>query len=225
MSEDRGSALSFNRRRFMKGAGVVAGLTAAGGAGVLLDPGAAEASEIPGEGDLPLSKVDPAELVEPGEVQGDTVAGVVVEEGADSILVHPTEESPIKVNVLPGANLTIEGRVPLTDYRLGDEVIAVGERRGDEFVAKGITVVFRLKEVTILARRGRTLQTSDGEIVLLPWVKAEGGIWNGKRFRRVTPDALKPGDEILAVGMVNQRSETMRANTVAIPARESLLGP
>jgi multidrug efflux pump subunit AcrA (membrane-fusion protein) len=235
MEEDMGEERSrdsatpgINRRKFMRRAGATAAGVAvtAVGAEALLDSSEASGSEIPGEGRVPLSQVDPNELLEPGEIQGDTVAGVVITTGPQSLLVHPTEDVPVTVNVEPDAYLTIEGRVPFSAYEVGDEVVAVGERRGNTFTAKAITAVFRLKEVTIYSREGRTLQTSDGEILLRPWAVSRSGVWNGRRYLRVSPDALKPGDEILVEGTVNKRTGRMRAGFVVVPADgESLLGP
>lgn len=228
MGEERQSnGAGFNRRRFMRRAGAAAAGAVVVGAGaepLLSDSKAAD--EVPGEGEVPLSEVDPNELLRPGKILGDTVAGVIIETGPQSVLVHPTEDSPITVNVLTNAELVIEGEVSLSAYEVGDEVIAVGERRGDEFVAKGMTIVFRKKEVTILARNGRLLKTSDGEILLLPWVVSEGGMWGSRRYQRVSPDDLQPGDEILAFGRVNQRTGLMKANNISVPANgENLLGP
>lgn len=216
MTDEQDSAKAgINRRRLIRDAGAAAAgvAVAAAGAEALLESGQAAQAQVP------LSQIDPDELVEPVEppgIKGDVLSGEIIAIEGRRLVLRPFESAPVTVNVVPDAHVPREGETSLSDFRLGDEVVVLGERRGSEFTAVGVTVRYRLKEATIYSRDDRALQTSEGEILLLPWTITKGGVWNEKLYQGVPLDELKPGDEILAFGLVNQRSGTMVADLITV---------
>jgi len=212
-----GSAIAeagINRRKFMRRAGVAAvGLAAAAaGAGTSLDNGTAASVQVP------LSQINPKALVTPVEIQGDVLGGEILSISADNLVLRPTGSAPVSVEVLPSAYIVKEGEVSLSAFEPGEEVDVLGRRDGNNFTAVGIAPLFRVKEATIYSRKGRVLKTSDGEIALLPGVRTKGGVSGGVRYMAVPIEELKPGDEILAVGILNRQSGRLNAGGVSVRA-------
>lgn len=203
-----------NRRKFMGRAGAaVAGIAAAAaGAGTFFDTSTAASGQVP------LSQINPEALVTPVDIQGDVLGGEILSINADSFLLRPTGSAPVSVEVLPSAHIVKEGEVSLSAFEPGEEVDVLGRRNGNNFTAVGIAPLFRVKEATIYSRKGRVLRTSDGEIALLPGVRMKGGVSGGVRYIAVPAEELKPGDEILAVGILNRQSGRLNAGGVSVRA-------
>ncbi|HEY6780402.1 MAG TPA: hypothetical protein VI111_05565 [Thermoleophilaceae bacterium] len=215
MSTNRDSAdAGINRRRFVRGAGATAAgiAIAAAGADALLDDAKTSASA-----QVPPPALDPEGLLKAGDLPVDHVLeGDIVSLSPQSMVIHPLDSSPVRVDLAANANVNREGPVPLSAYSPGEEVVVLGNQRGDHFEAVGVAAMFRSKEATLYSREGPLLHTSDGEIMLTPNTRPRGGLWAGKFTEARALAELKAGDRIIVVGLLNQKTGVMAASSISV---------
>lgn len=214
MSTERDpDARSVNRRTFMRNAGAAAaGMAAlAAGADAFLDgPDRAAFAQSS------VDRLDPAGLLKPGVPSGSVLEGDVVSIGSQSLAIRPSDATPVAVELAPNANISREGPAPLGAYNPGDEVVVLGDRRGDQFAAVGLAAVFRIKDSTLYSRKGNVLQTSDGNVILTPNTEPRGGVWNATPVQPRPLAELRAGDQILVMGLENQKSGVMIASRIGV---------
>jgi hypothetical protein len=221
MSEERESASAgFNRRKFMRRAGVTAAgvAVAAAGADALVKSPTTGAREP-----LAVEGLDPEGLVKPDPIPRENIlAGEILSMGERRLVIDPVEPGSIEVELAPNAYIHREGPAPLSAYRPGDEVVVLGEKRGKIFVAVGVAPMFRTIDVTVYSRDGSLLYTSGGKVLLTPSTISKRWVAGSKRAEARPLADLGAGDEIKVAGMLNQRSQILSANAVGVLASDSV---
>ncbi|MFL5900072.1 MAG: hypothetical protein ACJ75S_02590 [Solirubrobacterales bacterium] len=163
-----------------------------------------------------LSSLDPAGLLEPDVPRGAVLEGDILTVGSRSLVIHPVESKPVAVSLTPNADISREGPASLSAYKAGDEIAVLGDRSDGQFTAVGVAAVFRIKEATLFSRTANILHTSDGKIILTSTTAPRGGVWGNRRVQARPLAQLKAGDQILAMGLVNQQSDVMTASNVGV---------
>lgn len=217
-TEREGIEAGLSRRRFMRNAGAAtAGIAvAAAGAETFFADMASPATE-PGS----LSEISPRALSEPKPMKGDLLAGSIVSIASRSLVISPPASSPVTVSLTSNAHVRRAGDAPLSAYSAGEEVVVLGERRGNRFTAVSVMDVLRSWVTTINARTGRLLHTDQGTVMITPQTIADGVaaglVLTGspciQPFQAIPLNDLKAGDEISVQGHLNKKG-WMRAATI-----------
>jgi hypothetical protein len=212
-TEREGIEAGVSRRRFMRNAGAAtAGIAvAAAGAETFFADMANPATE-PGS----LSEINPKALSEGKPLKGDLLAGSIVSMGSRNLVVSPPGSSPVTVSLTPNAHVWRERDAPLSAYSVGEEVVLLGERRGNRFIAVSVMDIFRTWVATINSRTGSLLHTGQGTVMITPHTVAQGvAIPDGIScsFKPIPLDELKAGDEISVQGHLNKKG-WMQAATI-----------
>lgn len=206
----------FSRREFTRNAGAAtAGIAVAAAGAETFFADMAKPAAVPDS----LAEINPRALLEAEPVQGEILAGTIVSMGSRSLVVTPPASSPVTVNLAPNAHVWRAGDATLSAHRAGEEVVLLGERRGNRFTAVSVMDVFRTWVGTINSRTGRILHTNQGKVVITPHTVPQGvtmpsgSSCGGEPFEPIPLDDLKDGDEILARGHLDQKG-WMRATIV-----------
>jgi hypothetical protein len=209
-----------SRRRFMRDAGTTAAgvAIAAAGAETFFTDVANSAAES-----RPVAEIDPRGLLEAKPLQGDILVGSIVSTRKRALVVIPPVSSPVTVSLTPNARVWREGDTSLSAYSVGEEVVLLGERRGNRFTAVSVASVFRTIVTTVYSRTGRRLHTTQGDVVITPHTVAQGGTvpsgssCSGEPFLPTPLNELKAGYEIMVRGRLNKKQEMMASAIGARP--------
>jgi hypothetical protein len=214
MVEERESAnTGLNRRQFMRRAGVTAAgvAVAAAGADALFESSTAGKASS-------LSRLDPEGLHKPDPILEENIlTGEILVIGNGRLKIDSAQSATTEVELAPNAYIDREGPASLSAYGPGDEIVVLGEKQGDTFIAVGIAPLFRTLEATVSSIEGSLIKTSKGKVLLTSrtvpkeWV-AEGGI----RVEARPLTDLKAGNEIKVLGLVNQKSQVMNASVIGV---------
>jgi hypothetical protein len=212
--ERKPEGAGINRRAFMRKAGATAASAAvvAAGSDALIGNSVSTARDK-----LPLAELDPEGLLTSNPIPRENIMdGEILSIGDGRFSIQPIDSGSVEIELAPNAYVFREGPASLSAYNPGDEVVILGERRGNTFTAVGVAPMFRTLDATLYAKEDSILSTSRGKLVLTPNTVSKP--WVSGKFRaEARPLAdLKPGDQIVVMGLLNQKSQVMTINVIGV---------
>lgn len=215
MSEERDSVNpGFNRRKFMRRAGITAAgvAVAATGADVLLESSSTAAREP-----FPVENLDPEGLLKPDPIAEENIlAGEILSIGDGKLIIDSADSGSVEIELASHARIDREGPAPLSAYRPGDEVVVLGAPQDGTFIAVGIAPMFRTIKATVASREGPLLRTNNGKVLLTSRTVPKGWVKGERRVTALPLTDLKAGSEIKVMGLVNQKSRVMSASVIGL---------
>lgn len=142
---------------------------------------------------------DRSNAAQPFSALAESVAGVIESIREPSTLHLKGDDAAFEVRIGSDATIWREGLAALSDFRVGEEVVAEGHWVGRRFEATALINMYRLVEAAVLASEGQTLRTSEGTIRFV----ASTRLHRGEDLRPVATAEFAAGEPIRALGRID----------------------